>query len=666
MTMKNVTTTMMMLAGTVAGASLPAIARADDGCSIYRVGIPDFDQRRRAQPPIEGLPGNGSMFCAPTAATNMIGYLDRLGYPNFIPGGNWNWFGGLGYDQATAAIAEMGVDMGTDAEDGTTNGYAGLRDFVERYYPDEFVVTYWDSPSFGPTPLGMRNIMLGGSLVYFCYGRYSVEPAGNGLPARRVRQGGHCVTLNEIINACTDPVIGYRDPGSGGSSDTTQSGFATARWNVGPWTTWYAGDEDDQPVFKTNYILEGDFDDGRIRAIDGARIIWPLEGLSVDATEGILSAQKFIDLNLGLTNGVRPTHHLLPAIRQIREAATRVHRHSALPYAVVALDGDTGGRDQPGLWRCNLATREWLRLAPMPPGGGGGCFGPDGRFFFGVAGGLRGIDCDNPTVNPIDVPTSGHTVLACAAGDPDHDGDRDLSDYPLFYMTRNSAGGLFIAAGDVDGDGCSPYQPRPLPTAIPVPGGCDIDVNPVDGTLLVAPHGSRILYRIDRPVGSNDWIVIETLTLPCVPKSVHFDNKGRIVFCCDGTVNVFERNPANGQWQPKRDSRWAGLPGGDAFVMSRSRQAPSHWANSRGNFNIDPAAENRILNNPGTPDCPADFNNDGFLDFFDYDLFVECFEGVIESCPANNPPNIVLDVNNDGFVDFFDYNDFVELFERGC
>ena len=65
-------------------------------------------------------------------------------------------------------------------------------------------------------------------------------------------------------------------------------------------------------------------------------------------------------------------------------------------------------------------------------------------------------------------------------------------------------------------------------------------------------------------------------------------------------------------------------------------------------------------------DCPADFNNDGFIDFFDYDDFVSCFEGDVSGCPANNPPQMVLDMNGDGFVDFFDYDAFVQAFERGC
>jgi hypothetical protein len=57
--------------------------------------------------------------------------------------------------------------------------------------------------------------------------------------------------------------------------------------------------------------------------------------------------------------------------------------------------------------------------------------------------------------------------------------------------------------------------------------------------------------------------------------------------------------------------------------------------------------------------CAADFNCDGFLDFFDYDDFVTCFE--TGSCGLGSP-----DFNGDGFVDFFDYDEFVLAFETGC
>ncbi len=58
--------------------------------------------------------------------------------------------------------------------------------------------------------------------------------------------------------------------------------------------------------------------------------------------------------------------------------------------------------------------------------------------------------------------------------------------------------------------------------------------------------------------------------------------------------------------------------------------------------------------------CPADFNCDGFLDFFDYDDYVNCFES------AACPPGRTADFNSDGFADFFDYDDFVAAFQAGC
>lgn len=58
--------------------------------------------------------------------------------------------------------------------------------------------------------------------------------------------------------------------------------------------------------------------------------------------------------------------------------------------------------------------------------------------------------------------------------------------------------------------------------------------------------------------------------------------------------------------------------------------------------------------------CRADFNRDGFLDFFDFDDFVACFETGV--CP----PGRTADFNLDGFVDFFDFDDFVAAFEAGC
>ena len=54
--------------------------------------------------------------------------------------------------------------------------------------------------------------------------------------------------------------------------------------------------------------------------------------------------------------------------------------------------------------------------------------------------------------------------------------------------------------------------------------------------------------------------------------------------------------------------------------------------------------------------CPADFNGDGTVDFFDYLDFVQAFD-------AEDPS---ADFNGDGNIDFFDYLDFVQAFSAGC
>lgn len=54
--------------------------------------------------------------------------------------------------------------------------------------------------------------------------------------------------------------------------------------------------------------------------------------------------------------------------------------------------------------------------------------------------------------------------------------------------------------------------------------------------------------------------------------------------------------------------------------------------------------------------CYSDFNRDCFLDFLDFDDFVEAFQ-------AGLP---IADFNGDGFLDFQDFDEFVTAFEMGC
>jgi hypothetical protein len=56
------------------------------------------------------------------------------------------------------------------------------------------------------------------------------------------------------------------------------------------------------------------------------------------------------------------------------------------------------------------------------------------------------------------------------------------------------------------------------------------------------------------------------------------------------------------------------------------------------------------------PECPADFNTDGTLDFFDVLDFLDAF--------SNEDPR--ADLTGDGLFDFFDVQDYLEAFAAGC
>ena len=117
-----------------------------------------------------------------------------------------------------------------------------------------------------------------------------------------------------------------------------------------------------------------------------------------------------------------------------------------------------------------------------------------------------------------------------------------------------------------------------------------------------------------------------------------------------GYLSLGDGSPANG-------SAYANLNGTDFGVnlLGDDRLAGLAWGENIGWINLDDPTHY-----VGTS-CPADFNCDGFLDFFDYDDYVTTYEG-------GTPPacRTSADFNGDGFVDFFDYDDFVAMFEAGC
>ncbi len=88
--------------------------------------------------------------------------------------------------------------------------------------------------------------------------------------------------------------------------------------------------------------------------------------------------------------------------------------------------------------------------------------------------------------------------------------------------------------------------------------------------------------------------------------------------------------------------------------------APTTGTATMGLFKPGTAGPIAMTNLPvpsaGTVPCPADFNGDTEVDFFDYLDFVDAFS-------ANDPS---ADFNGDTLIDFFDYLDFVDAYSVGC
>ncbi|QOI99740.1 MAG: beta-propeller fold lactonase family protein [Phycisphaeraceae bacterium] len=146
--------------------------------------------------------------------------------------------------------------------------------------------------------------------------------------------------------------------------------------------------------------------------------------------------------------------------------------------------------------------------------------------------------------------------------------------------------------------------------------------------LYVADISSSRVFRFRMSTGGD--LTLGQTTVAAGAVDVAFSPDGREMFVGNhlgGGINRFTLDLVNDVWNPT------------GFVSTPSM----------GGFGVYNA-----------PPCIADFNNDGFVDFFDFDAYVLCFEG--EECPLGRDP----DFNGDGFADFLDFDEFIRQFERGC
>jgi hypothetical protein len=187
------------------------------------VGMPDLDQKRADLPivGIPGLPGDGRMYCAVAATTNLLGFLDTHGFSYVLPDAEFDasrWDDGTpeSYAETTSLMNLVGDRTSTSAEEGTDDYI--VETFLRRYlnerrppYYGFFDVKFESDRGCLGDPLvsadRIYNHMKQGKLVIGLINHF-VERDG-----LLVQYGGHAVTLTGVSRDSSGDVISFSDPG---------------------------------------------------------------------------------------------------------------------------------------------------------------------------------------------------------------------------------------------------------------------------------------------------------------------------------------------------------------------------------------------------------------------------------------------------------------------
>jgi hypothetical protein len=614
-----------------------ASPEASAQCNILRPGIPDFDQVRafRPAPFTFGLPNDGNMYCVPTSTVNLLAYLTNNGYPS-IGGQPQNWQF-ANYNFVTQGLFNVGQLMNTSPTGGTgVPGWArGTRAILNFYYPGKFQVSWRMSNGvYAPTAREMYEVVRRGGLVTFAFGYY-VEVR----PGVFRRAGGHCMSLSGVTDACGPlPTIRFNDPANEQADKFTQSGFLTSTTRM----TRVRGNFETGSLFQNR--VQEELLDYRAPMIAGrqSRVFldcyvatWPRFALARRADAGLGPGDRLAVITPISING------------DTREVEVEIPVPGNQTIAALAL--------QPDLTTGWVATGgPTPTLYPFDPQSG--AFGPGSALTdpkaleFGRLGELYLLD--GSLLKTLDV-SSGAPVLVserAPAGPIDAMAYRDTND-ALFSLSLATGALTQYATPVLPG---SPTVSFPLPSGVEILGEPSMAVGS-DGSVFLTGDGGSSIFRLMFNAGTGQFDLAETIEQASIvsPRSLRVDADGRLAFTSDGIIRQLAF--VGGAWVEASD---AGLGGRRGIALALSTDRDNYdpaFSTEEEDINILPEAQPG-----GTPDCGADFNLDGQVDFFDYLAYVECYEH--ERCPRFRTP----DFNADGFVDFFDYDAFVEVFETGC
>ncbi len=555
------------------------------GPQIYRYtyelkNSPDFDQVRF------GLPGCGRMYCVPTATANLLAWISNHGFDDVGPGLN-DWSSPANYAAMTDYLAYLGQRMSTNASSGTkkSNWYTSLACPTPWLCgqpllpPKTFTVTaMFKTDDYQPRIYtAVKSAALNDGLLALIHGWYDNLNCPAWAPS--VRMGGHCLSLVSAEGYWVPGAyqyqadVGLHDPGSdegywpnppsgavcsGAKKPYTQSPFTENAYDL-----WLA--DLYAPLFCVNIAkldrvyVSGDSPD-TFRLVDAYLMIALKSGYSFTANE----------------------------IKQIWVAAYLPATSPPPPKTVAASNGIAAAALAPDLGSIVVVADSALNvldpltetLTPFPEGDYmvknpvAVTFGRGGGLYVAHGGGIACIAFHDfvPIQNATAYPPNPCVAL----------GYCDLTDsvYALAPIAEGTQ--LLRYPADLAGDPNTFTLPAVQLGAHPA-----VVTDPTDGSLWIGSGGSALTrVLLDGMVP-----VIQTWTLAGSATPIQgfdVDSAGHLIASLGGMLQEFERHPTANQWLPVASSAFNGKPGGDVFLVTRSRT------------NLDPAIHD-------TPEWDDDF-----------------------------------------------------------
>jgi hypothetical protein len=621
----------------LAGLHIGASALAQ--CNVYRPNLPDLDQRREFGPGVAGLPWDGGSHCIPTSVADIVAYMSNHGAPELTGNVSYNWQNPASYNIATSMIDSLGVAMLVD-EGGTSfsAGAPGLQTWLDLRAPGKFVVTTrswrYNDPA---SPFGIAQTMLAGGFPILARGTYEWEASS---PFILERTGGHILAVRNVYDACGPaPEVGLRDPNT---QDSKQSNdvFRVYREHL---NLVHRNFRLDNGTAQTRYYYEftETSTSAKKKILDSYLTITPMFAV-VGPVEGQEAGVSVIRPGT-LTGPIqhqhveqiwsRPGSGVLKAV----ELSPDGHRIYALVDRTASEPGALFGMDLNG---------NATQLLTIPESVMGCAVGADGsvRFVRGDVGGVWRIHRYLPQFDNTLAPGGQATCIGRPLAMTTN--DRDDS---TILLTMTTGGRLQLETYSRD--------PSPGPSLPPTPV-VDLTLDPETTTMSMGWTGTLLLTS-DASVGciyrlgwnaNGGLVLLDTIPLPpgSSPRDPQETSTGSILYTSNG--RFYETSFRGGVWVATGDLGFAPFPAGLTMDIPRLRSGGDDILIG----GVTTFLENERLD--GAPDCPADLNDDGQADFFDYLDFARAF--------SDGSPR--ADFNEDGQVDFFDYLDFAAAFDEGC